>query len=42
MPIDLLLSALSIFFLRIADVSIGLLRIGFLVRGRPAIPSGAR
>ena len=37
MPIDLVLSALSIFFLRIADVSIGTLRIGFLVRGRPAI-----
>ncbi len=32
---DLLLSAAAIFFLRIADVSIGTLRIGFLVRGRP-------
>lgn len=37
MPIELLFSALSIFFLRIADVSIGTLRIGFLVRGRPLV-----
>lgn len=34
---DLLLSAAAIFFLRIADVSIGTLRIGFLVRGRPGL-----
>ncbi len=34
---DLFLSALAIFALRIADVSIGTLRIGFLVRGRPTI-----
>jgi Uncharacterized protein conserved in bacteria len=34
---DLLLSALAIFALRIADVSIGTLRIGFLVRGRSAL-----
>ena len=37
MTLALALSALSIFFLRIADVSIGTLRIGFLVRGRPGI-----
>lgn len=29
-----LLSALSIFFLRVADVALGTLRIGFLVQGR--------
>lgn len=37
MTVALALSAASIFFLRIADVSIGTLRIGFLVRGRPRI-----
>lgn len=37
MTAALLLSSLSIFFLRIADVSIGTLRIGYLVRGRPGI-----
>lgn len=37
---DLLLSAASIFLLRIADVSIGTLRIGFLVRGRPGLAGG--
>lgn len=34
---DLLLSAAAIFFLRIADVSIGTLRIGFLVHSRPTL-----
>lgn len=34
---DLALSAASIFLLRIADVSIGTLRIGFLVRGRSGL-----
>lgn len=34
---ELLLSAASIFLLRIADVSIGTLRIGFLVRGRSGV-----
>ena len=37
---DLLLSAASIFLLRIADVSIGTLRIGFLVRGRSRLAGG--
>lgn len=37
---DLLLSAASIFLLRIADVSIGTLRIGFLVRGRSGSAGG--
>lgn len=37
MTLELLLSALSIFFLRIADVSIGTLRIGYLVRGRSTL-----
>ena len=35
--LDVALGAASIFFLRIADVSIGTLRIGFLVRGRPLV-----
>ncbi len=35
--LDVLLGAASIFFLRVADVSIGTLRIGFLVRGRPLL-----
>ena len=34
MSLDLLLAALIIFFLRITDVSLGTLRIGFLVRGQ--------
>ena len=34
---ELVLSSLSIFLLRIADVSIGTLRIGFLVRGRSGV-----
>jgi uncharacterized protein YebE (UPF0316 family) len=38
--VDLLLSAASIFLLRIADVSIGTLRIGFLVRGRSGLAGG--
>ena len=37
MPLELIFSALSIFFLRIADVSIGTLRIGYLVRGRSGL-----
>jgi len=40
MSLELLLSAAVIFLLRIADVSIGTLRIGFLVRGRPGIAGG--
>jgi uncharacterized protein YebE (UPF0316 family) len=35
--VELLLSAAVIFFLRIADVSIGTLRIGFLVHSRPGL-----
>jgi uncharacterized protein YebE (UPF0316 family) len=35
--VELLLSAAAIFFLRIADVSIGTLRIGFLVHSRPGL-----
>lgn len=37
MTVTLLLSAASIFLLRIADVSIGTLRIGMLVRGQRAL-----
>lgn len=37
MSLELALSAAVIFLLRIADVAIGTLRIGFLVRGRPRV-----
>lgn len=37
MSVELLASAAAIFLLRIADVAIGTLRIGFLVRGRPGV-----
>lgn len=40
MTLDLALAAAVIFLLRIADVAIGTLRIGFLVRGRPGIAGG--
>ena len=40
MTVELLLSAAVIFLLRIADVAIGTLRIGFLVRGRPGVAGG--
>ena len=37
MSLELFLAAAVIFLLRIADVAIGTLRIGFLVRGRPGV-----
>lgn len=37
MTLDLALAAATIFLLRIADVSLGTLRISFLVRGRPLV-----